>query len=59
MNSSNVNGLHGNLLLLAEVPPELRSQSNLEVSERLRQLSIALKKTRMQEVRSDFMLVEV
>jgi hypothetical protein len=52
--------LHGNPILLAEVPPELRSQeSNLGVSERLRQLSTALKKTRLQEVRSDFMLIEV
>ncbi|MCC5667592.1 dynamin family protein [Nostoc sp. CHAB 5784] len=41
-----------NPLLLAEIPPELRSQeSNLEVSDRLRQLSTALKNTRMQEVR--------
>ncbi|RCJ33350.1 Dynamin family protein [Nostoc punctiforme NIES-2108] len=41
--------LQENPLLLAEIPPELRSQeSNLEVSDRLRQLSIALKKTRMQ-----------
>ncbi|WP_016950502.1 hypothetical protein [Anabaena sp. PCC 7108] len=36
--------LQGNLLLLAEIPNNLKSQeSNLEVSERLRQLSIALK----------------
>jgi hypothetical protein len=48
--------LHGNPLLLAEVPPELRSQeSNLEVSQRLRQLSTALKKARMQEMPSNFM----
>ena len=34
----------GNPLLLAEIPNNLKSQeSNLEVSERLRQLSIALK----------------
>ncbi|MDZ8237238.1 MAG: dynamin family protein [Nostoc sp. ChiQUE01a] len=43
--------LQGNPLLLAEIPQELRSQeSNLEVSERLRQLSTALKRTRLQEV---------
>jgi len=43
--------LQGNPLLLAELPQELRSQeSNLEVSERLRQLSTALKRTRLQEV---------
>jgi hypothetical protein len=55
MNSSNVNGLYGNPFLLAEVPLDLRSQeSNLEVSERLRQLSMALKKTRMQEKPSNF-----
>jgi hypothetical protein len=36
--------LEGNPLLLAEIPNNLKSQeSNLEVSERLRQLSIALK----------------
>ncbi|WP_256874413.1 hypothetical protein [Nostoc sp. C057] len=36
--------LQENPLLLAEIPPELRSQeSNLEVSDRLRQLSTALK----------------
>jgi hypothetical protein len=36
--------LQGNPLLLAEIPNNLKSQqSNLEVSERLRQLSIALK----------------
>jgi hypothetical protein len=36
---------------MAEIPPELRSQqSNLEVSDRLRQLSTALKNTRIQEV---------
>jgi hypothetical protein len=41
----------GNPLLLAEVPNELKSpESNLEVSERLRQLSSALKMTRLQEV---------
>ncbi|MHC5594651.1 MAG: hypothetical protein ACYTXC_01550 [Nostoc sp.] len=41
--------LQENPLLLAEIPPELRSQeSNLEVSDRLRQLSTALKNTRMQ-----------
>jgi hypothetical protein len=41
--------LQGNPQLLAEIPPSLRSQeSNLEVSERLRQLSTALKKARMQ-----------
>ncbi len=50
--------LQGNPLLLAEVPSELKSQeSNLEVSERLRQLSTALKKTRMHEVHSDFIAV--
>ncbi len=38
--------LEGNPLLLAEIPVNLQSQeSNLEVSERLRQLSIALKRT--------------
>ena len=43
--------LQGNTLLLAEIPPQLKSQeSNLEVSERLRQLSAALKKTRTQEI---------
>jgi hypothetical protein len=37
--------LQENPLLLAELPPNLRSQeSSLEVSERLRQLSIALKR---------------
>ncbi|WP_414550160.1 hypothetical protein [Anabaena sp. CCY 0017] len=37
--------LEGNTLLFAEIPHNLKSQaSNLEVSERLRQLSIALKK---------------
>ncbi|WP_244918130.1 hypothetical protein [Nostoc linckia] len=37
--------LQENPLLLAEIPPQLRSQeSNLEVSDRLRQLSTALKK---------------
>jgi hypothetical protein len=41
--------LQGNPLLLAEIPNNLKSQeSNLEVSERLRQLSIALKRTRLQ-----------
>lgn len=36
--------LQENPLLLAEIPPELRSQeSNLEISDRLRQLSTALK----------------
>ncbi|MEH2024526.1 hypothetical protein [Nostoc sp.] len=36
--------LQENPLLLAEIPPELRSQeSNLEVSDRLRQLSTVLK----------------
>ncbi|WYL95869.1 MAG: dynamin family protein [Gloeotrichia echinulata IR180] len=40
--------LQGNPLLLAEIPSNLKSQeSNLEVSERLRQLSIALKRTRL------------
>ncbi len=40
--------LQGNPLLLAEIPYSLKSQeSNLEVSERLRQLSIALKRTRL------------
>ncbi|MBD2206768.1 dynamin family protein [Calothrix sp. FACHB-1219] len=52
--------LQGNPLLLAEIPPELRSQeSNLEVSERLRQLSTALKQTRIPEMRSQSVLVEV
>ncbi len=38
--------LQGNPLLLAEIPNNLKSQeSNLEVSERLRQLSIVLKRT--------------
>ncbi|MFN6517655.1 MAG: hypothetical protein RMY29_024660 [Nostoc sp. CreGUA01] len=37
--------LQENPLLLAEIPPQLRSQeSNLEVSDRLRQLSTVLKK---------------
>jgi hypothetical protein len=37
--------MQGNSLLLAEIPDQLKSQeSNLEVSERLRQLSIALKR---------------
>ncbi|MBD2683154.1 MULTISPECIES: dynamin family protein [Nostoc] len=40
--------LQENPLLLAEIPYNLKSQeSNLEVSERLRQLSIALKRTRL------------
>ncbi|MHC5774677.1 dynamin family protein [Nostoc sp.] len=40
--------LQENPLLLAEIPHNLKSQeSNLEVSERLRQLSIALKRTRL------------
>ena len=40
--------LQGNPLLLAEIPSNLKSQeSNFEVSERLRQLSIALKRTRL------------
>lgn len=40
--------LQGNPLLLAEIPGHLKSQeSNLEVSERLRQLSIALKRTHL------------
>ncbi|WP_138505714.1 dynamin family protein [Nostoc sp. PA-18-2419] len=40
--------LQGNPLILAEIPYNLKSQeSNLEVSERLRQLSIALKRTRL------------
>lgn len=39
--------LQGNSALLSELPASLRTQeSNLEVSERLRQLSIALKKAR-------------
>lgn len=42
--------LQENTLLLAEIPYNLKSQeSNLEVSERLRQLSIALRRTRSQE----------
>jgi hypothetical protein len=41
--------LQGNPLLLAEIPNHLKSQeSNLEVSERLRQLSIALKSNVME-----------
>ena len=41
--------LQGNPLLLAEIPNHLKSQeSNLEVSERLRQLSIALKSNIME-----------
>jgi hypothetical protein len=52
--------LQGNPLLLAEIPPELRSQeSNLEVSDRLRQLSTALKKTRIPEAQLHYALVEV
>jgi hypothetical protein len=52
--------LQGNPLLLAEIPPELRSQeSNLEVSDRLRQLSTALKNTPIQEMRSSPVLLEV
>jgi len=52
--------LQGNPRLLAEIPVELRSQeSNLEVSERLRQLSTALKQTQMQPVQSNPVLVEV
>ncbi|MEG5161426.1 dynamin family protein [Microcoleus sp. AT3-A2] len=43
--------LQGNPLLFAEIPDKLKSQeSNLEVSERLRQLSIALKRSRSPEV---------
>ncbi|HSF72564.1 MAG TPA: Dynamin family protein, partial [Microcoleus sp.] len=43
--------LQGNPLLFAEIPDNLKSQeSNLEVSERLRQLSIALKRSRSPEV---------
>ncbi|MEG4840116.1 hypothetical protein [Microcoleus sp. B9-D4] len=43
--------LQGNPLLFAEIPNNLKSQeSNLEVSERLRQLSIALKRSRSPEV---------
>ncbi|MEG5039566.1 MULTISPECIES: dynamin family protein [unclassified Microcoleus] len=39
--------LQGNLILFAEIPNNLKSkESNLEVSERLRQLSIALKRSR-------------
>ncbi|MBD2497985.1 dynamin family protein [Nostoc sp. FACHB-280] len=52
--------LQGNPRLLAEIPPELRSQeSNLEVSERLRQLSTALQHTRMPPVQSNPVLIEV
>ncbi|WP_235335345.1 hypothetical protein [Aphanizomenon flos-aquae] len=44
--------LQGNPLLLAEIPNNLKSQeSNLEVSERLRQLSIALKSNIMESRR--------
>jgi hypothetical protein len=51
--------LQGNPLLLEELPIELRSQeSNLEVSERLRQLSTALKKTDTSEERSHSVLIE-
>jgi len=40
--------LQENPLILAEIPYSLKSQeSNLEVSERLRQLSVALKRTRL------------
>lgn len=43
--------LQGNSLLFAEIPDNLKSQeSNLEVSERLRQLSIALKRSRSPEL---------
>ena len=43
--------LQENPLLFAEIPDNLKSQeSNLEVSERLRQLSIALKRSRSPEV---------
>lgn len=43
--------LQGNSLLFAEIPYNLKPQeSNLEVSERLRQLSIALKRSRSPEV---------
>lgn len=43
--------LQGNPILFAEIPYNLKSQeSNLEVSERLRQLSIALKRNRSPEV---------
>jgi hypothetical protein len=43
--------LQGNSILFAEIPDNLKSQeSNLEVSERLRQLSIALKRSRSPEV---------
>ncbi|MEG4106562.1 dynamin family protein [Microcoleus sp. S13_C5] len=39
--------LQGNSILFAEIPEKLKSkESNLEVSERLRQLSIALKRSR-------------
>ena len=39
--------LQGNSILFAEIPDKLKSkESNLEVSERLRQLSIALKRSR-------------
>jgi len=42
--------LQGNSLLLAEIPHNLNSpESNLEVSERLRQLSIALRRNRLQD----------
>jgi hypothetical protein len=43
--------LQGNPRLFAEIPDNLKSkESNLEASERLRQLAIALKRTRSQEV---------
>ncbi|TAF62734.1 MAG: Dynamin family protein [Oscillatoriales cyanobacterium] len=43
--------LQGNSILFAEIPDNLKSEeSNLEVSERLRQLSIALKRSRLPEV---------
>ncbi|PSB51652.1 Dynamin family protein [filamentous cyanobacterium Phorm 6] len=43
--------LQGNPILFAEIPDNLKSkESNLEVSERLRQLSIALKRSRSPEV---------
>ncbi|MBD2665353.1 hypothetical protein B6N60_02832 [Richelia sinica FACHB-800] len=42
--------LQGNPMLLAEIPSQLKPQElNLEVSERLRQLSIALKRNNSQE----------
>jgi Dynamin family len=43
--------LQGNSILFAEIPDNLKSEeSNLEVSERLRQLSIALKRSRSPEI---------